>query len=213
MFLAALLAIAETTEALWAHCTRGYSVLKQETSQPMIQRLQISYRLDQRSGAEISTHRSNEWTIARHSVGVTLIEIVIAIAIMGILSAVSLRVYDNYLYRADVAQATLDIQAISVSVSHFQLVNDGQLPDDLAAIGRGGMLDPWGNPYQYFNISTATGNGNVRKDKNLVPINSDYDLYSKGPDGKSQSPLTATASRDDIVRASNGRFVGVASDY
>lgn len=46
-----------------------------------------------------------------------------------------------------------------------------------------------------------------------MPINSDYDLYSKGKDGKSQKPLTAAASRDDIVRAGNGAFVGLASDY
>ncbi|MCG6963484.1 MAG: prepilin-type cleavage/methylation domain-containing protein, partial [Acidobacteria bacterium] len=37
--------------------------------------------------------------------------------------------------------------------------------------------------------------------------------YSMGPDGKSQPPLTAKASRDDIVRAGNGSFVGVAIDY
>jgi general secretion pathway protein G len=34
-----------------------------------------------------------------------------------------------------------------------------------------------------------------------------------GKDGASVSPLTARASRDDIVRANNGAFVGLASDY
>lgn len=52
-----------------------------------------------------------------------------------------------------------------------------------------------------------------RKDHNLHPINSDYDLYSMGKDGKSVSPLTGGPSRDDIVRANNGRFVGKAADY
>lgn len=60
---------------------------------------------------------------------------------------------------------------------------------------------------------TTTGNGKVRKDHNLVPLNTDYDLYSMGEDGASVSPLTAKASRDDIVRANNGRYVGLASDY
>jgi len=46
-----------------------------------------------------------------------------------------------------------------------------------------------------------------------VPINSDYDLYSKGPDGLSLKPLTAAPSRDDIVRANNGSFIGIAADY
>lgn len=53
----------------------------------------------------------------------------------------------------------------------------------------------------------------MRKDHSLVPINSDYDLYSMGPDGKSQAPLTANASRDDIIRANNGAFYGKASNY
>jgi general secretion pathway protein G len=57
------------------------------------------------------------------------------------------------------------------------------------------------------------GNGKARKDKFLVPINSDYDLYSDGQDGQSASPLTAKASQDDIVRAANGRYVGLASQF
>jgi len=64
-----------------------------------------------------------------------------------------------------------------------------------------------------LNITTTNGKGKVRKDHNLVPLNSDYDLYSMGKDGKSVSPLTAKASRDDIVRANNGAFVGLASEY
>jgi general secretion pathway protein G len=55
--------------------------------------------------------------------------------------------------------------------------------------------------------------GQARKDHNLVPINSDFDLFSPGPDGKSTGPLTAKASRDDIVRGSDGAYVGPAKDY
>ncbi|MEE8106831.1 MAG: prepilin-type N-terminal cleavage/methylation domain-containing protein [Planctomycetota bacterium] len=57
------------------------------------------------------------------------------------------------------------------------------------------------------------GVGQARKDHFLVPLNSDYDLYSKGPDGKSSPPLTAEASRDDIIRANDGAYFGLASDY
>ena len=76
-----------------------------------------------------------------------------------------------------------------------------------------GMLDPWKGTYQYTRLDNAKGKGSARKDKNLVPINTDYDLWSNGKDGKSVAPLTAQASRDDIVRANNGRFVGPAADY
>ena len=75
------------------------------------------------------------------------------------------------------------------------------------------MEDSWGNPYQYLNFETATGQGQMRKNHMMVPINEDFDLYSMGKDGKSQSPLTAKASRDDIVRGSSGKYIGIASEY
>ena len=53
----------------------------------------------------------------------------------------------------------------------------------------------------------------VRKDHNEHPLSTDFDLYSMGKDGKSVAPLTAKASRDDIIRARNGGFIGLASDY
>ncbi len=64
---------------------------------------------------------------------------------------------------------------------------------------------------------TGAGGGNVvgqaRKDRFLVPINSDYDLYSLGKDGRSVAALTAKDSRDDVVRASDGAFIGLASNF
>ena len=71
-----------------------------------------------------------------------------------------------------------------------------------------------GSAYVYLRIEGAgNGNGNVRKDKNLNPINSDFDLYSTGLDGETVSPLTAKKSHDDVVRAGNGSFFGVAVDF
>lgn len=55
--------------------------------------------------------------------------------------------------------------------------------------------------------------GDVRKDRNLVPINSHYDLYSMGKDGQSRPPLTAPVSKDDIIYANDGAYVGLAEDY
>ena len=50
-------------------------------------------------------------------------------------------------------------------------------------------------------------------DHQLHPINCDYDLYSVGKDGKSEAPLTAKVSQDDIIRANNGGYVGLVSNY
>lgn len=55
--------------------------------------------------------------------------------------------------------------------------------------------------------------GQPRKDRFLVPINSDYDLYSKGRDGESVAPLTAKKSHDDVIRANDGTFVGLAVNF
>lgn len=55
--------------------------------------------------------------------------------------------------------------------------------------------------------------GQARKDRNLVPINSDFDLFSAGRDRKTTGPLTAKASQDDIIRGSDGAFVGLGRDY
>ena len=164
------------------------------------------------SNVEIPACKAEYRTITKTSSGMTLIEIAIGLAILGILGVLSIRYYDGYQHRLDVDKATKDILSITLVVEHYQLVHD-VFPPDLDAVAMGSLLDPWGNPYQYLNMAGVKGKGKFRKNKNLVPINSDYDLYSMGPDGESRGPLTAKASRDDIVRANYGRFIGVASDY
>lgn len=87
------------------------------------------------------------------------------------------------------------------------------LPANLATMPGINLLDPWGNPYQYLNFETVKGKGKLRKDRFLVPINSTYDLYSMGADGRTATPLTAAISRDDIIRANDGQYVGLAENY
>jgi general secretion pathway protein G len=53
----------------------------------------------------------------------------------------------------------------------------------------------------------------MRKDKSLVPINTQFDLYSVGPDGQSRPPLTAAVSRDDVIMANDGAYIGPAASY
>lgn len=55
--------------------------------------------------------------------------------------------------------------------------------------------------------------GQARKDRRLVPINSDFDLYSMGKDGLTAPALTALNSLDDVVRGSGGSYVGLARLY
>jgi general secretion pathway protein G len=112
-------------------------------------------------------------------------------------------------------QALADISKMDADIDQY-IMDYNVPPDSLDEVGYDNFLDPWGNPYQYLRIfeSSEPGvNGKRRKDHSLVPVNSDYDLYSMGPDGDSKPPFTAKASRDDIVRASNGGFIGPVSEF
>ncbi len=144
----------------------------------------------------------------------TIIELMIALGVLAILASLGQSLYGGYRERALAGQAVADIQAISSRIERSR-IEFGQYPASIDRAMNPLPLDPWGNAYQYLRIAGANnpGNGALRKDKNLVPLNSDYDLYSMGPDGASQPPLTAKASHDDIVRASNGGFVGRATDF
>ncbi len=144
--------------------------------------------------------------------GMTLLELMLAVAMIGILLAVGTAGYRRYVARAQIARAVGDISEIQLAIDKFEL-NRGVLPDTLAEVGFGAQMDPWGRAYQYLNFADIMGLGNVRKDRNLVPINTDFDLYSVGPDGDSLPPLTAPVSRDDIVRGNDGRFIGRGEDY
>ncbi len=146
------------------------------------------------------------------SIGFTLLELLVSLAIVAILSAIAIPLYAEYVEKARVVAAIADIRNISLTIATYNLDNDGY-PQSLAEVGYKTFRDPWGSPYQYLNIQTAKGKGKLRKDRFVVPINTDYDLYSMGKDRNSLPPLTAKASRDDIIRANNGAYIGLASDF
>ncbi len=144
--------------------------------------------------------------------GFTLVELMVAIAIVGTVAGIAIPTYTDWVRRARNTKAIAEIGILEREIAAYE-TKYMSLPQTLNDIGRGNLQDPWGNLYQYFNITTATGKGKMRKDRWLVPINTDYDLYSMGQDGKSVSPLTAQASHDDIIRANDGRYIGLASEY
>ena len=145
--------------------------------------------------------------------GFSLLELVIAIAILGLLTAIAIPTYNGYIAEGEMHKIVREMQGIELLVKNFYTDND-RYPDTLAEVG-GDLNDNWGNPYQYLAIEGggSEAQNNARKDHNLHPINSDFDLYSSGADGKSSKPLTAGASKDDIIRANNGSFYGYGKDY
>jgi general secretion pathway protein G len=145
--------------------------------------------------------------------GFTLIEIMISIAILGILVAIATPFFISYRERARVAVAISEMKGMEAGIYKYASQN-GEFPDTLGQIGYANLIDPWGSNYRYLRIEGAPKSvrGSARKDHFLVPVNSDFDLYSKGQDRSSAAPFTAKSSQDDIVRAFSGGYYGKVED-
>ena len=72
-------------------------------------------------------------------------------------------------------------------------------------------MDPWGSPYEYINYADPGTKSLIRTDHFLKPMNGEYDLYSIGPDKKTKPSITHKDSYDDVIRADDGAFVGLAA--
>jgi general secretion pathway protein G len=150
------------------------------------------------------------------NLGFTLVEMMITVAIIGILAAIAIPAYSNYVERARVSAAISDIATMSVQIEHY-FVENRVYPDSLADVKLDNKLDPWDMPYGYLNL-LKNGNGGARRDKNLNPLNSDFDLYSLGKDKnmptmKVKLPVSQKSSLDDIIRANDGRFIDLAAKF
>lgn len=143
--------------------------------------------------------------------GFTAIELMMIVALIGVLAAIALPIFQDSRQQARETLAAQDINAISGLLKTYEL-DRRLLPQTLDQIGLGGKLDPWGRPYVYYNVE-ANGRGGARKDKRLNPLNTDFDLYSMGRDGQTKPQVSQKDSVDDVIRANNGRYVGLAKNY
>jgi general secretion pathway protein G len=148
--------------------------------------------------------------------GFTFVELLITLTIASILAMFAAPLVMSgidcknqkigWITKAKVTAAIGDIGAVHLKLQRHEL-NYGSL--DGVDLGN----DRWGNPYVFLDHSTVNGNGPKRKFKSDVPVNSRYDVYSMGPDGKTATPMTSTPGEDDIVLANDGQYVGVACFY
>jgi len=152
--------------------------------------------------------------------GFTIAEFVISAMVATLLLTMMIPATMNLIKQAKEDKVVIDLKAIAEKVDEFRKHNS-RYPLSLMEVYTAMPIDPWGNAYQYLNIADdpghghghGNGNGKQRKYKNEKAINEDYDLYSMGSDGKSAPPLTAGPSQDDVIRANNGHFIGIVTEY
>ena len=146
----------------------------------------------------------------RHG-GFTLVELMVVVVIIGIIAAVASITFQSFAEKARNKKAASEIASIQIKIKSYETQN-GSLPASLTDTDKGNFLDPWGNSYRYSNFAIVPSN-EWRKDRNLHPLNIDYDLWSMGKNGLTHKNLTAAVSHDDIVRANDGSYIGLASEY
>lgn len=160
--------------------------------------------------------------------GFSLIELMFCVAIIGVLSAIAIPVYMKSAEKSENDRAIADIYQIQGCIEKYYS-DTFSYPETLADVAGclpNNGIDPWGKPYVYLNLVDEVkvkgkdkpkgddkGDDKKRKDKNITPINTLYDLYSKGKDGLSKQQLDNKESLDDIVLGRDGGFVGLASDF
>jgi general secretion pathway protein G len=145
--------------------------------------------------------------------GVSLLELSIIVAVVGLLAAIAIPVYSNAVEKSKVKRAVADMLTIRLAIERKRS-DDGVFPNSLAGISGLPLVDPWGKAYVYnYFKSPGFNTSRIRKDHNLHPLNTEFDLYSEGCDGDTRPPLTARPSRDDVIVAHDGSFVGLAKDF
>ena len=152
------------------------------------------------------------WHRCRDPRAFSLVEMLVVCALVSTLSALGAAVYVEALKTARVTRAIGDLHALDIDVRAFHLRNN-RYPTTLTEARPIVPNDPWGRPYVYTDLLGKGGKGKARKDGKLNPINSDFDLYSIGEDGKTTTPLRAPQSRDDVIRARDGAFLGLAAEF
>jgi prepilin-type N-terminal cleavage/methylation domain-containing protein len=147
--------------------------------------------------------------------GFTLVELLIVMAIISILATIGFIKYSAFIDQTKETKAVADVKQIAQLIEDFKEVK-GRYPFDLSELEKGEFKDPWGNPYLYVNIAEDDKKGKdeqkARRDRNQKPINTYFDLWSNGADGDYQQQVNGAKSRDDIIYAWDGEFVGLGKN-
>jgi general secretion pathway protein G len=107
---------------------------------------------------------------------------------------------------------TLDAVSAAVAEAAAEQVV-GRLGRTLSIVERDALVDAM-RTYGTFSVFTAVPVEETRRrDRYMFPLNTDYDLFSLGPDGRTSVSLGEKVGLDDVIRANNGGYFGPASEY
>ncbi|EMT1787538.1 pilin [Neisseria gonorrhoeae] len=137
--------------------------------------------------------------------GFTLIELMIVIAIVGILAAVALPAYQDYTARAQVSEAILLAEGQKSAVTEYYL-NNGTWPKDNASAGVASSSSIKGKYVKQVEVKNGVvtaqmASSNVNKEIQGKKLS----LWAKRQDGSVKwfcgQPVTRTGDNDDTVAA------------
>ena len=145
--------------------------------------------------------------------GFTLMELMLTVGLIGVLMGIAVLSYQSYRERMRENQAVREIAAMSADIQRFAL-DRRAFPRRWPTSARPGA-STLGRPHVY-NVD-GERQGRRARDHKLNPLNTDFDLYSLGKDGKSKPQITQKDSVDDAdprqqraLRRQGLRFLGRA---
>jgi general secretion pathway protein G len=145
--------------------------------------------------------------------GVSVTELTIVLVIITAVVMVGVPAIGSYVDTIRNTAAVSRLTSLELCLDKYYAEN-GKYPESLAVIGKASLRDPWGRAFVYVPLSPdeKVRKETARKARGYRVINTDYDLYSPGKDGRTDPVINKERCWDDIVRAYNGSYAGVARD-
>ncbi|MGE0344474.1 MAG: pilin [Porticoccaceae bacterium] len=136
--------------------------------------------------------------------GFTLIELMIVVAIIGILAAVALPLYQDYVARSQVAEAVAQAGAIKVSVSEFSMTQGNCPADSIYRNSVGG---------RYTANATHKGCAIQITMRNSAPVSTKVRnaVLAFAPADSGGAPIGAIAAGNSISSIANWVCVGAGT--